>query len=285
MRYKRAVEKLRILAETCERVKTFWFDMEPFLKAVYAFGEVVDGADPLDAVQVALAINLSPEEVPWESSPEGTAWLANELRLSKGGFMYFWRSYLDPIWNHYIRGPVRIWSVDDGPDERALTALEARDLGSLQRLIPESADGRRQLREDLGAALAHLREVRDKYWDHDWRREHRGYGRYPPTWRPSGSARSRRRSISATASAVQSGRMSRPRRYGFCTTSWCPTCWPPSTAWRSLFRWRGSRSRSGTRSGLTSTWTPSARSPRWACGGALITTWSTSSTLSKLWAR
>lgn len=30
-----------------------------------------------------------------------------------------------------------------------------------------------------GAALAHLREVRDKYWDHDWRREHRGYGRYP----------------------------------------------------------------------------------------------------------
>ena len=34
MRYKRAVEKLQILAETCERVKTFWFDTEPFLKAV-----------------------------------------------------------------------------------------------------------------------------------------------------------------------------------------------------------------------------------------------------------
>src|SRR6266568_240954 len=169
MRHRRAVEKLRILAETCERVKNFWFDTEPFLKAVYAFGEVIDGADPLEAVQVAVAINLSPEEVPWESSPDGTDWLANELRLSKGGFMYFWRSYLDPIWNHYIRGPVRIWSVDDGPDERAFTALEARDLGSLQR----------QLREDLGAALAHLREVRDKYWDHDWRREHRGYGRYP----------------------------------------------------------------------------------------------------------
>ena len=32
---------------------------------------------------------------------------------------------------------------------------------------------------DLGTALAHLREVRDKYWDHDWRREHRGYGRCP----------------------------------------------------------------------------------------------------------
>jgi hypothetical protein len=53
MMYKRAVEKLRILADTCERVKTFWFDTEPFLKAVYAFGEVVDGADPLDGVHVA----------------------------------------------------------------------------------------------------------------------------------------------------------------------------------------------------------------------------------------
>ena len=56
--------------------------------------------------------------------PEGTGWLANELRLSKGGYMYFWRSYLDPIWNHYIRGPVRVWSVEDGPDERVLTALK-----------------------------------------------------------------------------------------------------------------------------------------------------------------
>jgi hypothetical protein len=66
MRYKRAVEKLQILAAACERAKIFWFDTEPFLMAVYAFGEVVDGADPLDAVQVAVAINLPPEEVPWE---------------------------------------------------------------------------------------------------------------------------------------------------------------------------------------------------------------------------
>ena len=126
MRYKRAVEKLRILAETCERVKIFWFDTEPFLQALYAFGEVLDGADPLDAVPVAVAINLLPEEVPWESNPEGTDWLANELRLSKGGFMYFWRSYQDPIWNHYIRGTVRIWSVDGSPDERELHLLIGR---------------------------------------------------------------------------------------------------------------------------------------------------------------
>jgi hypothetical protein len=70
-------------------VKLFWVDTEPFLMAVYAFGEVLDGADPLDAVQVAVAINLPSEEVPWESTPEGADWLADELRLSKGGFLLF----------------------------------------------------------------------------------------------------------------------------------------------------------------------------------------------------
>ena len=109
-------------------MKLFWVDAEPFLRAVYAFGDVLDGTDPLDAVQVAVAINLPPEEVPWESTPEGTDWLADELRLSKGGFLYFWRSYLDPAWNHYIRGPVRIWSIDGGPDEQALAAFEAGDV-------------------------------------------------------------------------------------------------------------------------------------------------------------
>ena len=53
------------------------------------------------------------------------------------------------------------------------------DVGSLNRLIPQPAYERLQIREDLDAALAHLREVRDKYWDHDWRREHRGDGRHP----------------------------------------------------------------------------------------------------------
>ena len=179
MRYKRAVGKLRILGETCERVKIFWSGTEPFLKAVYVFGEVLAGAGPLDAVQVAVAINLPPGEVPWESSPEGAGWLANELRLTTGGFMYFWRSHLDPIWNHCIRGPVQVWSAYGGPDRQALAALEARDFGWLNRLVPEPADERLLLREDLDVALAHLREVRDRYRDPDWRRAHRGYGRYP----------------------------------------------------------------------------------------------------------
>ena len=62
-------------------------------------------------------LNLPPQEVIWETTPRGTEWLADYLRLSKGGFAYFWRSHLDPVSNHHIRGPVRFWPLA-GPAAR-----------------------------------------------------------------------------------------------------------------------------------------------------------------------
>lgn len=85
MRYRRAVEKLRILAEACESVKR-WPPEDPFLLEAYTFGDVLRGADPLDCVEVVLVLNLPPQDVVWGSNPHGTVWLADHLRLSKGGF-------------------------------------------------------------------------------------------------------------------------------------------------------------------------------------------------------
>jgi hypothetical protein len=178
MRYKRAVEKLRLLAEGCEEIRSWPPWDEPYLVEMYTFGAVLEGADPLDDVQVAGVIRLPAEEVTWGSSPHGTEWLADRLRLSKGGFEYWWRSYLDPVGNHYIRSPVRIWS-QDGIEEETLEALAERRFGELRRVVPDPVDERLQLRDDLDAALRHLRQVHGSYWDADWRREHRGMGRYP----------------------------------------------------------------------------------------------------------
>lgn len=107
MRYRRAVEKIRILAEACEDFSKRFPGKEPLLTEAYVFGGVLRGADPLEFVEVALMLNLPPDEVVWETTPRGTLWLADYLRLSKGGFAYFWRSYLDPVANHHIREPVR----------------------------------------------------------------------------------------------------------------------------------------------------------------------------------
>jgi hypothetical protein len=177
MRYRRAVEKLRTLAEACESVKS-WPPGDPFLLEAYVFGDVLEGADPLEYVEVALVVDLPPEEVPWESSPHGTAWLADQLRLDKGGFAYWWRSHLSAVPNHHIRGPVRFWS-QEGPDKAVLQALAERRLGDLARLAPSPQTEREQLAAELCTALSRLRAVHASYWDHDWRHEHRRFGRYP----------------------------------------------------------------------------------------------------------
>jgi hypothetical protein len=116
---------------------------------VYVFGDLLDGADPIEWIEIVLVLNLPAEEVPWESHPDGADWLVRELRLDKGGYAFWWRSREDPVWNHHIRGPVRFWSVD-GPDE-----------------------------DVLDRALARLRDLHQNYWERDGRREHRGNCRYP----------------------------------------------------------------------------------------------------------
>jgi len=54
MRYRRAVEKIRILAEACEDVSKRLPGEEPLLLGAYVFGDVLNGADPLEVVEVAL---------------------------------------------------------------------------------------------------------------------------------------------------------------------------------------------------------------------------------------
>jgi hypothetical protein len=177
MRYRRAVERLRMLAEACQQART-WPPDEPLLREAWVFGEVLDGDDPVDHVKVAMVLNLPSEEVPWGSQPHGTEWLADTLRLNKGGFAYWWRSRHDPVWNHYIREPVRFWSLD-GPDEDVLRALSERRFSDLPRSTPDPGDVRVHTATALDAALTRLREVHRNYWERDWRQENRGGYRYP----------------------------------------------------------------------------------------------------------
>jgi hypothetical protein len=127
---------------------------------------------------VAFVLDLPPEEVRWESHPDGADWLIDILRLDKGGFAYRWRSRHDPVWNHHIRDPVRFWSVD-GADEEVLAALAERRFDDLPRVTAEPSEVRARATVELDAALARLRDVRRNYWERDWRREHRGNYRYP----------------------------------------------------------------------------------------------------------
>lgn len=60
-----------------------------------------------------------------------------------------------------------------------LRALAERRFADLPRITPSERDQREHLAEELAGALARLRAAHSCYWDHDWRRDHRGFGRYP----------------------------------------------------------------------------------------------------------
>jgi hypothetical protein len=177
MQYRRAVERLRRLAEACEQTKRVPVD-EPFLREAYVFGDVLVGADPIDQIEVVFVLNLPPDQVTWGVHPPGTAWLVDFLRLDKGGIAYRWRSAMDPVSNHFIRDPIRFWSLE-GTEKAVLDALAGRRFDLLSGAVPGAGEVRAQVAGELETALEHLRDVHRSYWDRRWRREHRGLGRYP----------------------------------------------------------------------------------------------------------
>jgi hypothetical protein len=63
MRYRRAVEKLRILAEECDSQRT-WPGEDPLLREAYVFGDLFEGPDELERVELALVLACLPSRLP-----------------------------------------------------------------------------------------------------------------------------------------------------------------------------------------------------------------------------
>jgi len=176
MRYDTAVRRLRIIAESCKRPNRL--TDTPVLVAAYVFGDVLDGPAELPRVQVAFLIDAPPEEVTWFAEPQVGVGIVSLLDLEKAPVEWHWRPLVWPVWNHAIRGPVRFWSVA-GPDEEVLEALGQRRFAGLRRLVPTAGEELAQLEVELEASLTHLGRVVERYWDREWRADHKGFGRYP----------------------------------------------------------------------------------------------------------
>lgn len=177
MRYGTAVGHLRRIVQECERQRR-WPE-GPIITAAYAFGDVVEGVDPLERIQVAFVVDVPTDEVTWNAESVGFAALAELAGFGKLPLEWWWRPAVWPVWNHHIRNPVQFWSLD-GPDEAALTAFAERRFDDIQREpLPDASEQRRWLREEATAGLEHLRVVVDRYHDSEWRREHRGGGTRP----------------------------------------------------------------------------------------------------------
>ena len=174
MRFDTAVDRLHKIADACSDVSRYRDE----LSAAYVYGDILTGAD-VEVVQVALAVDLPPEELPWRAEPAGLRGLAEVLRLDRAPVRWVWRPAGEPVANHAIAGPVRFWSRTGGADGDVIELLRARRLDDLPREAFDVEVAAQQLARDQQRALRHLREVTEHYWESSWRREHKGGGIYP----------------------------------------------------------------------------------------------------------
>jgi len=177
MRRNTAIKHLRTLAESCGTANRP--SDEPVLVEVYAFGDVLDPEiGELDWVRAALVLDMPADEVTWLALPTVHIWLTHHLRLDKVPVGAVRRPAVWPVWNHTIRRPLRIWSLEGGTDDPALAALAAGDVESLRLPDPSPEEEAEQLAEELHASLAHLRRIQESFHDREWRKAHKGFGTY-----------------------------------------------------------------------------------------------------------
>ena len=138
MQWTRAMHHLETLAETCAEMTTRPASIFPLqVTHLWAVGEVLDGPRELEAVEVALGVDLAPLEVAWGCEPPPAQHWANATRLSRLPLRPWWRSTRVPVWNHHIVRPVLLWSVTDGVSAQALQGVAD---GTAERDLPPTPD-------------------------------------------------------------------------------------------------------------------------------------------------
>jgi hypothetical protein len=171
-----AITRLRDVADGLSRT-TAWPDAD--IVEGYVFGALIEHTGDLERVELALMVDARPEEMPWLSRPAHLEALAAQLRFDKLPVAWWWRSAEGPVWNHHVRRAVRFWTANDGLDVTVVDSLAA---GTDRLPITEPADHRQlvaQLRAEREVSRRHLARVIDRFYDRDWRRQHKHEGVFP----------------------------------------------------------------------------------------------------------
>lgn len=170
MKRSTALSRLHDVAEGLERLAT-WGDVR--VVAGYVHGDLVDGLNDLERVQLVFVVDEPPEDVAWMTRPPHLEAAVALVRFDKLPLSWTWRTVAWPVWNHRIIRAVRFWSAEDHIDETVLAALTE---GSTDQLREEGTGSEllEQLRVERDISRGHLKSVLDRFYDREWRQAHRG---------------------------------------------------------------------------------------------------------------
>lgn len=212
MRYATAVGHLRKVVEACvEDAARPPLDggeePAPYVLGAYAFGELLEAPDDPGFSEVALVVDAGVDELPWGYEPPSLQWFAHWSRMDRHPMRWVARPRDQPVSNHMVRRPLRLWTVNDGVDEAALTALAERRAVEHRLEDPPPDELRAALERELAVTEAALDDAVERYWDRDFRDEHRGGGRYPEhtLWELAWGVRDLRRGLEQLAGEARPG--------------------------------------------------------------------------------
>lgn len=179
-----AVRHLEALGEEATRYRELLAD-EWALESLWMADDILDAPDTLDVITILVAVDVPVEELPWRTLNWTGEGIAERLRLEKLPIWAHGRPSSWPAWNAENRRVRQFWSREEGTDTAVTETL--REGKPVEPVAVEPSVFIEQMTIERTVSRAHLATVLDEYWEHPWRREHKGFGIHPEDhlWRAS----------------------------------------------------------------------------------------------------
>lgn len=179
MKYGRGITHLEEVASECDLLneRLEMMKSEARLTSVWAYGQVLDGADAWDpeweTMAVALEFDLPADQLCWRARPALLEFAVGLCGWQKRPVAIAFRSAQVPVWNHAIERPLLLWSTEGGLKADAVAALHSGEAGTIERLrlaAPAEAELRERLAAEQTLTLAALRRTTEAWEAERWGR-------------------------------------------------------------------------------------------------------------------
>jgi len=130
---------------------------------LWVTGSLLGAPRDVDWVDLAIAVDLPAEKLPWGCTPRAARAWSDLTRMSKNPISASWRSIHAPLWNHDIDAAVLVWDSESGARPAALGAIKAGD-GRRHALVrPSGEEYVTRIQDELRISLDELRRRTAEY--------------------------------------------------------------------------------------------------------------------------
>ncbi|RZS87060.1 hypothetical protein EV189_2482 [Motilibacter rhizosphaerae] len=164
MKRSRALHHVRTVVDGCAAQPRFGAF---HVVAAWLHGPLLDGAEDVETVQLALVTDLPAAEVWWRAVPAGAEHWLQATKLTGLPLDVAWRSSAGPSLAPGIERPLLLWDTA-GPREDALATLESSAAGSLRLPVPSEGERASALAAERATSRDALRRTTAAYRAGRW---------------------------------------------------------------------------------------------------------------------